>query len=500
MDNGTGVSYLSVDTFFFFSGFLAFYSMLTSVTAFPSKRQTNWDTPMKRVMNSLKYTYAVVLHRYMRLTPMYFFILMVYMHVWPAFGNGPNWKDRVDMSFCNKWWWTNILYISNLYPCQFWDHVSTNKDNNWGTSSYAQCDNGTGELGCMIQTWYLSNDFQMFIAVIPCALLFKWKVWAAYAYNIALTGGCLIWAVDMFDKHHMTMCDMMICGGEYGRRALMSFDTIMESDLNTPEAWNAIAEDHTRRLQGYGYGPSFCDSPEKADVQVYYYDKPWARYPPYGVGVMLALMLMHLRREPDGSTPSFLPNGVPDVNNKTARPRKMHPVVLTLGWAFALFSLWYCSFGPYYAIPGTKTPHDCPWGGEYTDAKTDNEDDYGTRTHGFWDMVFSVGFRMWWAMGVAWIVWASMAEQGGPIGAFLGSNFWQPIKNLTFGVYLCHIMIIDLLYYSMGKSFDYTDYFGAYIFTANYTLACAGAGALWFLVEKPFANLVPMLLMPRRKD
>jgi hypothetical protein len=42
----------------------------------------------------------------------------------------------------------------------------------------------------------------------------------------------------------------------------------------------------------------------------------------------------------------------------------------------------------------------------------------------------------------------------------------------------------------MGKSFDYTDYFGAYIFTANYTLACAGAAALWFLVEKPFANLV----------
>ena len=70
-------------------------------------------------MNSLKYCYAVTLHRYMRLTPMYFFILMVYMHVWPSFGNGPSWKDSVDMSFCQKWWWTNILYISNLYPCDF---------------------------------------------------------------------------------------------------------------------------------------------------------------------------------------------------------------------------------------------------------------------------------------------------------------------------------------------------------------------------------------------
>ena len=84
----------------------------------------------------------------------------------------------------------------------------------------------------------------------------------------------------------MTMCDMMICGGSYGRRMLtssyvMDFDSIMASDLSTPEAWHAIATDHSRRLQGYGYGPSFCNTPEKADVQVYYYDKPWARYPPY---------------------------------------------------------------------------------------------------------------------------------------------------------------------------------------------------------------------------
>jgi hypothetical protein len=80
---------------------------------------------------------------------------------------------------------------------------------------------------------------------------------------------------------------------------------------------------------------------------------------------MLALMLMHLRREPDGSATVFLPNGVPDVNNKTARPVKMHPVVLSLGWGAALFSLWYCCWGPYYAIPSTAHPHDCPWGGSY---------------------------------------------------------------------------------------------------------------------------------------
>ena len=97
-----------------------------------------------------------------------------------------------------------------------------------------------------------------------------------------------------------------------------------------------------------------------------------------------------------------------------------------------------------------------------------------------------------------------------------------------------------VLYNSMNGGFDYTDYFASYIFVANvkamptpimmlltrlcpfpvktpseekrrgaaddsvfkwraqYTLALAGSAALWFLVEKPIANLMPLLLMPRR--
>ena len=298
------------------------------------------------------------------------------------------------MTFCNKWWWTNILYISNLYPCQTWDLSSTNPDNNWGDKDYATCSNGQGELGCMIQTWYLSNDFQMFLAVVPCALLFKWKVWAAYAYNAALTGGCLWWGYANMSSHFMTMCDMMICGHSYGRR-------LMGADLSDPDAIDSLSDDVHRRLQGYGYGgPSFCDNPAKADVQVYYYDKPWARYPPYGVGVMLAIMLMHIRREPGvpASAVKFLSNGCPDVDNKIAKPPKFHPIVACLGWAAALGVLFYCSFGPYYAIPKTDTPHDCPWGGSYEQAPEDADGysiGHGKRTHSFWDLTFSTCFRMW---------------------------------------------------------------------------------------------------------
>eukprot|EP01050_Picozoa_sp_SAG11_P028226 SAG11_NODE_7468_length_1139_cov_1.391346_2_plen_96_part_00 len=39
-DNGAGVTFLSVDTFFFFSGFLAFYGLLSTVGNFPKKNAT----------------------------------------------------------------------------------------------------------------------------------------------------------------------------------------------------------------------------------------------------------------------------------------------------------------------------------------------------------------------------------------------------------------------------------------------------------------------------
>ena len=56
-------------------------------------------------------------------------------------------------------------------------------------------------------------------------------------------------------------------------------------------------------------------------------------------------------------------------------------------------------------------------------------------------------------------------------------------------LYLTHIMIIRLLYYTVAHQFDYTDYTGAWIWTANYTLALLSSFGVYTLVEKPFANL-----------
>ena len=44
----------------------------------------------------------------------------MYIYIYPVLGDGPHWKEKVAgyQPFCKKFWWTNIAYINNLYPCQ----------------------------------------------------------------------------------------------------------------------------------------------------------------------------------------------------------------------------------------------------------------------------------------------------------------------------------------------------------------------------------------------
>lgn len=92
-------AFLSVDTFFFLAGFLVTYGII------------------QRVKNNKKVPLVLgVVHRYLRLTPVMFFVLAI------------NWKlinylaplgplYTVDPGTnCNKYWWSNILYIQNFRP------------------------------------------------------------------------------------------------------------------------------------------------------------------------------------------------------------------------------------------------------------------------------------------------------------------------------------------------------------------------------------------------
>uniref|UniRef100_A0A8D8S2D6 Nose resistant to fluoxetine protein 6 n=1 Tax=Cacopsylla melanoneura TaxID=428564 RepID=A0A8D8S2D6_9HEMI len=125
MLNGTIV----VDTFFLVSGYLT-ARFLT-------------DHLRKRGRVNI---FLVYLDRIMRVLPSYVSVITFYMYILPIIGQGPRYKEIAvrESNRCLKNWWTNVLYINN-----FVDPSNM----------------------CMLQSWYLTADFQMFVFSIPIIYL-----------------------------------------------------------------------------------------------------------------------------------------------------------------------------------------------------------------------------------------------------------------------------------------------------------------------------------------
>ncbi|XP_053676557.1 nose resistant to fluoxetine protein 6-like [Anopheles nili] len=85
--------------------------------------------------------------RYIRLTPVYAFV-MLFEATWVVrLGDGPLWQKGFETgrTYCRENWWANLLYINNYY----------NVDE-----------------PCMLHTWYLAADFHLFVyGLVLCALI-----------------------------------------------------------------------------------------------------------------------------------------------------------------------------------------------------------------------------------------------------------------------------------------------------------------------------------------
>ena len=133
----------AVDSFFLLSGTLVAYHTLREM----EKRRGRFPV----------ITYY--LHRYLRLTMVYAFVLFFFLALGLYLGNGPNWQLRTT---CSKYWWTNLLYINNLYP--------------WEMSRE-----------CMTWTWYLANDMQFYV-LAPLLLI---PLYYVYQLGLLLSGAVI---------------------------------------------------------------------------------------------------------------------------------------------------------------------------------------------------------------------------------------------------------------------------------------------------------------------
>merc|ERR1712070_387388 len=154
---------LSVDTFFFISGFLASYV------------GSNRETPLVKG----------VANRYLRLAPCLGFALMIYVLILPFMAEGPFAPRYQDAIFrrCHAWtWWTPLLFIMNFLP--------------WYNDDV-----------CMGWTWYLGND--MIFAIVGIALLnlYKWRSKLGWAMVIFITLGSFVVTYYLISYYRLTIID-----------------------------------------------------------------------------------------------------------------------------------------------------------------------------------------------------------------------------------------------------------------------------------------------------
>lgn len=223
-------AYVSVDSFFLLSGILVSYITLKKM-----------DNSSGRLGLPMFY-----IHRFVRLTPSYMFAIFLYSSFYPHIVSGPLGiiVKHTEEPNCKKYWWTNLLYINNIYPSHMMNE-------------------------CLGWSWYLANDMQFYV-ISPIFLYVM--------YRFKFRGALLSTGIGIL------LC-VVINGAVIGSKNLPA----LISESFSPKA---SQEQKSKTL-------TFAD-----DV----YIKPHTRIAPYLVGLLLGFILsrkIYITRKPHVSIAMF---------------------------------------------------------------------------------------------------------------------------------------------------------------------------------------------------
>ncbi|CAL8083371.1 unnamed protein product [Calicophoron daubneyi] len=175
-------STISVDTFFFMSGLLTAYMGLNAY-----RKTHGWA-------NKAKFWTVFVVHRFVRLTPLYMFVLIVYTGLFTHLYDGPVYDQEGTTSgvnVCKENWY--ITYLNTLIK-------STAKCMNW--------------------TWYLADDFQFYVVLAPIFIsLIVWNrpVGIVYASLLTVSGACAYFGISYVENYGYYSMEDDFFATVYGR-------------------------------------------------------------------------------------------------------------------------------------------------------------------------------------------------------------------------------------------------------------------------------------------
>jgi len=161
----------AVDTFFFMSGFLVVYVMLLRFEKKAAEQGVRKTQEGRGFISWLPFFY---IHRYLRIVPLYAFLLLVWWRIAVHIGDGPFWFRWIGYTeICDKLWWTNLLFINNLVP--------------WGVSE-------TG--GCLYVSWYLADDMQFYLLSPIFFVIYYYRNLTGMTLTLLVCGALVLLSVQ----------------------------------------------------------------------------------------------------------------------------------------------------------------------------------------------------------------------------------------------------------------------------------------------------------------
>nr|XP_029728562.1 nose resistant to fluoxetine protein 6-like [Aedes albopictus] len=151
-----------VQTFFSITGMLLTINFLEHI-----RKNPQFD---------MKYFWERIRARLYRIIPAYLFIMLLETSINRRFMNGPLAQLTVGQSraICRQNWWTNLLFLNN--------YIDTDKP-------------------CLIQSWYLAADLQLFVFALGCLMLiWRWPFLKKYILAAGFAWGIIITTIVAYTR------------------------------------------------------------------------------------------------------------------------------------------------------------------------------------------------------------------------------------------------------------------------------------------------------------
>ncbi|GAU88231.1 hypothetical protein RvY_00971 [Ramazzottius varieornatus] len=363
----------AVDSFFLLSGLLISYVLLRDLQK--NNGRLNWA--------------LVYFHRWWRLTPVYLYVMMMYVYILPHGFQSPFKlliaQEGAPTEYCKSYWWSNMLYINNFFPL-------------------------FKKIQCMNWTWFLALDMQFFlITPILVFILYKSRVAGMAIIGVIITA-CIATTMGII--------------GYYG----------LPIHFWQEEYYNATETGYHKDID-------------------YIYEKPYTRITPFVIGVLLGYIFV-----------------TKEAHKFAGNSRLMGLVGWAVCTAIAIPLIFGFHFNEWYI---EKPPQRMTIGGR---------------------VVYGGIQRLGWSLVVGWVLFACQYGYAGPVRRFLGSRFWRPLSNLTYGAYLVHMLTLQLYFASQRHMVYYSPLNMTAIFLSQLVLAYLVALKLAVFIEVPLLRLERLLI------